>query len=263
MNKSLISLSFDDGRIDSYTVALPILKRYNLSATFNITTGYVIDKQKYGSPADVAPMTVDMVRAIYADKKYEIAGHGLRHLNDETDIVQGLTELKSLLGTDSLTPMGDGFASPGTGLSQTVWHKIHDVEGKFVYARLSLRYLSHPQIKAFVRKVSRVLSLPYFYSLAYRDTLMESVDNGLIYSIPVLSAISVNELKAVVQYAEKNKKACTLMFHSIVDDGKEHDNWDFSKSKFEALCAFLAHEISGGALDACTTMNLYQEMTNK
>ena len=41
LQKCLVSLSFDDGRIDNYTMAYPILKKIDLPATFNITMGYV------------------------------------------------------------------------------------------------------------------------------------------------------------------------------------------------------------------------------
>jgi len=40
MKKNIV-LSFDDGRKDFYEYALPILKKYNLVATLNVTTGYV------------------------------------------------------------------------------------------------------------------------------------------------------------------------------------------------------------------------------
>lgn len=131
MNECLISLSFDDGRLDNYTTALPILRKYGLPATFNITTGYVKDREKYGAPTDVAPMTMDMVCEIFNDDNYEIAGHGMRHKNDKEDIMDGLTNLKSLLGAESLTPQGDGFASPGTGLEMAVWQKVHLTGGGY------------------------------------------------------------------------------------------------------------------------------------
>lgn len=125
MGKTLISLSFDDGRVDNYTVAVPILKEYGLPATFNITTGYVVDREKNGSPTDVAPMTVDMVREIFHDRRFEIAGHGYQHRNTYEDIKKGIEELKKLLGVDMLTDDGDGFASPGTNLTNEAWTKIH------------------------------------------------------------------------------------------------------------------------------------------
>ena len=41
MEKAIIAFSFDDGRLDNYTNAYPILKKHHLPATFNITSGYI------------------------------------------------------------------------------------------------------------------------------------------------------------------------------------------------------------------------------
>lgn len=86
LQKCLVSLSFDDGRIDNYTMAYPILKKIDLPATFNITMGYVTGKLTPGNPTDVKQMNVDMVRELFSNNKFEIAGHGWAHQNDITDI---------------------------------------------------------------------------------------------------------------------------------------------------------------------------------
>lgn len=260
MGKALISLSFDDGRVDNYTVAVPILRRYDLPATFNITTGYVVNRGKNGSPTDIPPMTADMVREICQDNRFEIAGHGYQHRNSYEDITKGIAELKKLLGVDKLTDNGDGFASPGTNLSSEVWTKIHVGGGKLKYARLSLRYLNHQHFKTFCRKASRLTHIPLLYRLAYEDTLMDSVKDDLLYSIPVLSSIKLPELKAVIRYAEKHGKSCVLMLHSIVPKGRVHDNWDFEVGKFEALCAFLKDEQECGKLEVCTSMKVFTHL---
>lgn len=36
-----ITLSFDDGRRDNYINAVPVLMKFGLPATFNITTDYI------------------------------------------------------------------------------------------------------------------------------------------------------------------------------------------------------------------------------
>lgn len=259
--KCIISFSFDDGRIDSYTEALPILKRYNLPATFNITTGYVEDHKRYGSPTGVPPMTMGMVKEIYEDSNYEIAGHGFRHRNDIEDITKGLSELKKQLGTKQLTRFGDGFASPGTGLDAKTWSFLNGGgNGSIRYARLSLRYLNHGALKSFARKICRIIHLPSLYAFAYKDTLMNTIKDGILYSIPVLSSIRISELKAVIKYAERYDSACILMFHSIAPKDKVHNNWDYEKGKFEELCKFLSSEQKEGKLIVRTTMELFEHL---
>lgn len=262
--KCIISFSFDDGRIDSYTEALPILKKYNLPATFNITTGYVEDHQKYGSPTDVPPMTIEMVKEIYEDVNYEIAGHGFRHRNDIEDITKGLSELRKQLGTKQLTKFGDGFASPGTGLDAKTWSCLSGGGNDSIrYARLSLRYLKHGTLKALARKICRIIHLPFLYAFAYKDTLMNTIKDDILYSIPVLSSIRFCELKSIIKYAERQKSACILMFHSIVPRDKVHDNWDFEKGKFEKLCEFLSSEQKKGKLIVRTTMELFEHLVKE
>ena len=203
LQKCLVSLSFDDGRIDNYTMAYPILKKIDLPATFNITMGYVTGKLTPGNPTDVKQMNVDMVRELFSNNKFEIAGHGWAHQNDITDIEKGITELKSLLGVNTLTRFGDGFASPGTGLSLETWHRLTSNQSNTIrYARVSLRYKSCAWLKTLIRKTSRVLQWPCLYRMAYQDTMMNDVQDGLIYSIPVLSSITTNELKAVAKSCE-------------------------------------------------------------
>lgn len=99
MEKALITFSFDDGRVDNYTIAFPILKKYGLPATFNITTGFVEGKFEEGKLTPASPMNLDMVKRLYADDTMEIAGHGYWHKNELSDILEGVNTLRSHLGT--------------------------------------------------------------------------------------------------------------------------------------------------------------------
>ena len=85
-NKALINLSFDDGRIDNYNILYPLLKKYNLSATLNITTGFVRGESRLKGLAPTEPMNVDMVKEMFQDPLVEIASHGYYHLNTKEDI---------------------------------------------------------------------------------------------------------------------------------------------------------------------------------
>ena len=74
---------------------------------------------------------------------------------------------------DKFTSHGNGFASPGTALEIDAYMKMKQElnASHLEYVRLSLRYLSYPSLKIFLRKVSRVLKWPILYRLAYQDTL--------------------------------------------------------------------------------------------
>ena len=50
------------------------------------------------------------------------------------------------------------------------------------------------------------------------------------------------------------------MLHSIVEDGKLRDNWDYERTKFTDLCEFLVRERDEQRLDVVTSMDIYQRL---
>ena len=259
--KSYISLSFDDGRRDSFEFGRPILKKYDIPATFNITSGYVLDGRMADIVTSAEPMTVEMLRTLYGDPSIEIAGHGDRHENSLEDLVRGLEGLHSILGVESLYDGPDGLASPGSELEKPEFKEVLDqvISHGVGYVRVSCRYQSWTVAKILLRKLSRIFPIPALYAAAYGDTLMDRIgEDRLLYSIPVLGMISVAELDAVMRRAIREGKSCILMFHSIVPAGARlRDNWDFPADKFEALCAKIASYASEGRLVPVRTRDLF------
>lgn len=263
MERALINFSFDDGRRDNFDIAYPILKHYDCPATFNITTGYITGEMKKGALTYAEPMNMAQIQEMFNDPSLEIAGHGYWHKNTLADITDGLNSLKRALKVKKPTKWGNGFASPGTALDLEVYNnEIKPVleNEQLQYIRLSLRYKSHAAIKTFVRKLTRILHWPWLYSYAYKDTLMSSADDVFLYSVPILSSISVAEIMALVRRAVKEKKACVLMMHSIVEKGRIQDPWDFEKDKFESLVHEIKKLQTEGKLTITTSMNIYQQL---
>ena len=263
MQQTLIGLSFDDARADTFLYGYPVLKKYKLPATFNITTGFIKGEYRDFVNDWVKPMTIDMVKELYADPAVEIAGHGYNHQNDISDIQKGIDELCKILGTDNLCKGTNGFASPGSGLTSEVFQQMrHSFNAHTIsYARMSLRYLSNQSLKTIARKISRIIPAPFFYRYAYQDTLMDEAPDGVLYSIPVLSSVTVNQLKAILYKAIKTKKTCILMFHSIVEKGSAQDNWEYEVDKFDVLCRFLKDKQDEGLLRVETSLNIVQQFT--
>ena len=261
MQQALIGLSFDDGRADAFLYGYPILKKYKLPATFNITTGFVKGECRDFVNNWVEPMTINMVKELYADPEVEIAGHGYNHQNDINDIQQGIDELCKILGTENLCKDTNGFASPGSGLTSEVFQQMKHAANvhPISYARMSLRNQTNTMFKTISRKISRIIPAPFFYRYAYQDTLMDAAPNGVLYSIPVLSSVTVNQLKAILYETIKTKKACILMFHSIVEKGNARDNWEYEVDKFNALCHFLKDKQDEGLLRVETSLNIVQQ----
>lgn len=257
-NRTLIGFSFDDGREDNYTIAYPILKERNLPATINITSRFI----NTCTPLNLGkakPLAISQLEALFEDPQIEIAGHGAFHKNSLEDILQGINDLHDILSTDTLYKGANGFASPGSGLIKAQYLKIKQQldANQVAYVRTSLRYKSFPRAKTFIRKISRVIPIPFIYKTAYRDTLINNVDEGILYSVPVLSSISPAEILALVNLAVQQEKSLILMFHSIVPDGMVRDNWDYEESKFRVICNKLVQLQNRGKLCVSTSMDIY------
>lgn len=262
MKQASIGLSFDDGREDTFLNGYPILEKYHLPATFNITMGFVKGIVYDFVDEDVNPMSEEMLKDLYANPQIEIAGHGFLHNNSLKDITSGIKSLCELLGTDSLYKGTNGFASPYSGLTSMRIQKLEKElqANNIAYVRLSLRYQSFSLLKILARKISRVIKWPWIYRLAYQDTLMFDANEGVLYSIPVLSSITLGQLKAVIREAVRKKAACILMFHSIVEKGKVRDNWDYETDKFQELCSFLNELHEKDELKVMTSMDIYNRL---
>lgn len=234
MKKCCISLSFDDGRDDNFSIVLPILEKYGIKATFNITTGY-IDGELKNMPSPRSAMTWEQVNII-REKGHEIAGHGHMHLNTTDDITMGA----KLLGGGKI-----GFASPGTGFKKSEENEVILKKTGIQYIRLSMRYFRNEKWKVLCRKMSRILHnrlFSFLYKIAYADTCMDSFENLYVYSVPIMHDTTYYQIKSLVNYAVKNNKILVLMFHSVLPrSAKGYDDiWSYDEKSFDRICYLLS-----------------------
>lgn len=71
--QAMVSFSYDDGYKNNYTIAAPLHEQYNIPASFNIVTDWVIKNNRY-SPI----MTVEEIQDL-ASRGFEIAAHSKTH----------------------------------------------------------------------------------------------------------------------------------------------------------------------------------------
>ena len=265
LDKGYISLSFDDGREDNYINAYPILKEHNLPATFNIAMAYVEGKMNNTQIFGMPPMTLTMLNEMAKNELFEIAGHGYWHLNTKEDILEGINALNSFLEKNQLTKHGNGFASPGSDLTIENYLSIkEDLDlANIQYVRISSRFSKFSKIKLLLRKANRILHIPFIYRFVYQDTLMDCSDNQILWSIPILSSITYQEIISIIDLAIKEKKACVLMFHSIIDGKSIKDNWSYSTEQFNRICIYLSRKRKEGILDVLTSMDMYHLLSGK
>lgn len=56
-----IALSFDDGRLDTYEVAMPIMKKHRLIGTVNVISDFVLHPTNYHFESSPKGMTAEQV----------------------------------------------------------------------------------------------------------------------------------------------------------------------------------------------------------
>ena len=96
-----IFITFDDGRIDNLTNAIPILIKYSACATFFICFG-LTDKSKKSCDAGYNGdyLSLDDIQKIMSNQLFEIGSHSFIHSSDINDIMIGHKECLKFINKD-------------------------------------------------------------------------------------------------------------------------------------------------------------------
>ena len=259
MNKAIVSLSFDDGRADNYAVFQDILAPISIPATINITTGYVDGSCDPAlMPSCKKAISINDIRQLAQSPLVEIGLHGDCHLNTESDIVKGREKLINWLELPDDYVFG--FASPGSGLpvSKFIDGSSELFTKRISYLRTGLRIKKYHGVRVLCRIIGRVIHIPFLYRIAYSDTLMDSCEDRVVYSVPVMKDTTFAQVKALVDLTIQRRCSLTLMFHSILECTEDDDNWSWSRADFLKLCKYLQENVTRRKLDVLTTQSLVQ-----
>lgn len=249
-----VVLSFDDGRKDNILVA-GLLEEYGLSATFNITTGYVDGSSApTACPCKNDPLSIDDVIRIYKNELFEIAGHGNDHLNVLNDWMVCINKMNKWLG---LNKKEYGFASPHCGITAEEAKNVLN-SGLVTYLRVGLKKQFNIPNRAFY-KLALLTKNRFFYYLSAKNSFQTIGDSKIVYSIPVNRAISLDQVVYVVERAVKKNKDCVFMFHSILRNDQPFfsDAWTWSTDKFEGLCKYLRQRQNEGVLSVARLIDSF------
>ena len=251
---AIITLSFDDGRIDTYTVAKELLEKKSIPATINIATGYIEGNTRAGT--DISPMTRENVVDLHHCGIFEIAAHGDMHKNDFEDITSGKEKLLSWIGKEE--PIG--FASPSSAMTVKYinTNKAALVQIGFSYARTSHTHQRKrfAKIKILLRKAARITGSTLLYRLAYNDLTV--IDDFAVTSIPVFSFTTFKQLKSLIGVAIKRGALLTLMFHSVCKAGEiGYENiYSYDWDEFTRLVDYLDAMRKESKIDILTTQQV-------
>lgn len=258
-----VILSFDDGRKDNYRAAMEIMKPLDIPATFNITTGYILQNiADNDKPGPHAPMNLDELNELAACELFEIAGHGYTHDNDIENLLNGVLVLRKLLPNAKI----NGVASPHSEfkLSDLKIAQEKFNENGIRYLRISNDYTKMSQTKIWLRRLNRVLHLSSLYAWVNEDSI-EIEAKFLLHSFPVIRDNKLREVKKLINRLRENSldsdSVCILMLHSILKPGEDYYNdlfsWDYDD--FFNLCKYLSEQLKKGNILMCRTNDLFKE----
>lgn len=257
MYNTKIALSIDDGAKDGYTYVFPLLKEYNLPATFNLVSGY-LDNNTSDVEKTFSTLTWQMAREMSLSSLIEIANHSSNHTNDWDAIIAGREVLLSRLNMPSDKKMG--FASPESKLvvdnPASVKERLTNLG--ISYVRTGMRVRSHKIMRILARKLGRVLHFDWIYHLAYHDTLLGEDDVYFLYSIPIMIDTTLNQIISLIKHAEAEGKSLILLLHRIKKSGEAdyNDNWCWDYRKFECLLRYLHNEQLRGHIEVVKVQDI-------
>ncbi len=253
-----IILSFDDGRHDNYEAYENIMKPLDIPATFNITSGYILDNIcEEDKPGPHKPMSMEEVRQLNSSCLCEIAGHGFKHDNSIVSLIDGVTWLKQEFGYKLV-----GIASPHSEYDLNKLEREMNIfrENNVAYLRISNDYSKLRFLKKAIRKINKKVHSGWLYYYVNKDSIMQS-PNFLLYSVPVLKNNKLHEIEKFINILSRKNDNSTVifMFHSILkNDENYYDDlftWDYND--FNSLCLFLNIMRNNNKINIIRTIDLF------
>jgi peptidoglycan/xylan/chitin deacetylase (PgdA/CDA1 family) len=209
----VVSLTFDDGVLDQYTNALPVLQQYGMHGTFYIVSGYIGVNSAY--------MTLPDLQAIYSAGN-EIAGHTVLH--------PYLTHLTADEATREVCDSRDTLLNWGFPVTDFAY-PYSDTNAAVENTVQQCGYNS--------ARMSEDLKGPY--SCLSGCPLTESIPPADPYSIRTPDSLQDNwtlsDLENLVTNAESRGGWLPIVFHHICDN--DCNQYSISTADFSAFLAWL------------------------
>ena len=254
MRKGIVSLGFDDGRIDNYYCVKELLKERNMPATFNIVTGYV-DRTVSNHPHEY--INKEQLIELYNNPLFEIANHSDSHSNDADDIIKGHKKLVEWLNLPKDIQLG--FATPNCEMEDKY---VSDNENQLremgiCYVRCGHKNSGSKLMWKANLKVARLTGAKEFFESSFEESIIANPKGLCIYSIPVMNDFRLEQITYFLDRVAKSKGWVNLVFHSIEKDTPQKKLWSWDLEKFKGLLQYLSVAIETGKLDVMTTKDAF------
>lgn len=254
-----VVLSFDDSRKDFYIRVFPLLKRYGITVTLNVVSGFVSGRCSIKGAPDGA-MTWKQV--VECDRYgIEIACHGSNHKNESDDLQQNIEELKQH-GIDTARI---GFASPTSFLTWQnkndggIWNMVE--KGEISYIRSGNRLRRNSLSDKILSVLDMILHSKLLFRRLNRKNVITSLSAPFMLSVGVYSYTTVPQVMSFLRHLPQDG-AVILTFHSILDVqdkgyGDTKFYWDVHR--FEALLQALTCDTTISLTTTCELLDTYFE----
>ncbi len=261
MNKTIICLSFDDGRKDFYDYAFPILKKYNLVASLNVTSGYVDGTFNHDWPTSYGAVTIDELKEM-KDYGIEIAYHGDQHITEENDFITSINKLKKW----KLRENKMGFAVPGSYLANVDVPKFKKFlsDNSVIYMRVDNDARCNKFTNKVFRKLYNMTNIYWFYKLYNSNNSKKTISDW--YNLSSIIVFKKDSSVCLNKYVDSQVKKNTLnifMLHGILPKdnscyGKDEYAWDLDN--FESFCKHLSELCLDNKIEVKTLISVVKEM---
>jgi len=256
-----IVITFDDGRRDNFTTALPIMQKYGLYGTVFVTTGFIDgswNKDESWLSAGEA-LNIDELKFLKYSN-WEIALHGDRHTTDIDDMEVSMQKINSWLGTSNRF----GFSVPNSNASSEKIKEIEEVclnGGRVAYIRRGRGRNTHSLGSKLLFALYTLFKLQWAYNRfnAVSINNMACIDKTNLKSVVIRSE---DDPKMVSRFIEQtpDNSLIVLMLHSIIEKDAplyNADPWCWDSDYFTSLCADIRKFIDNRMVAITTLERLF------
>ena len=237
-----ISITFDDGREDNYSVAYPVMERYHMKGTVFVTTGFVDGtwEEYHVLDSPRRALSVEEIREL-AENGWEIGLHGDRHTTEVRDLIRAYDKLNGWIHDKK--PAVYGFSVPNSTASDEEIDSIRAMKDRILYIRKGRRKAN----TGIIRKVLYVLSyfggMQWAYNQYNKDNICSAADsNRTLYSV-VVKTKDKPEMILKLLDTIPDETGIILMLHSVLPAEEckaSRSPWIWEEEKLNTLCRLLS-----------------------